>query len=63
MESAKMFTGIKTVITKGNGTGENPFLKVTQYWTLGGKLIGEREEVCGECNLELTPDQFPGEIR
>jgi len=41
---AKVIPVIRTRATKGNETKENPLRWVTQYWSLGGELLAEKEE-------------------
>lgn len=43
MESAKIVQMIKTMSTRGNGTENDPYREVVQYWTLDGVLIAEED--------------------
>ena len=62
VESAKVIAIVETKSKKGDGTGESPYRTITRYWTLDGKLISEKEEVGGEYKIELTPNQFSGQL-
>lgn len=41
----KLVQVIMTEAARGEGTKEDPCRPVTQYWTIDGELIGERDEV------------------
>lgn len=41
MEGATLEVVIKTIFRKGDGTKNNPYREVVQYWTLDGKLLCE----------------------
>lgn len=43
MESATLEVVIKTISRKGDGTENNPYREVVQYWTLDGELLCEVE--------------------
>lgn len=43
-EKACVISVIKTLARRGNNTNESPLRYVTQYWTLAGELLAEKEE-------------------
>lgn len=43
-EKACIIPVIKTVARRGSDTKENPLRYVTQYWSLDGELLAEKEE-------------------
>lgn len=45
MENATLEVVIKTTSMKGDGTENNPYRRVVQYWTLEGKLLHEETDV------------------
>lgn len=40
-KAARLIEVIRTIALKGNGTFENPYREVAQYWTKEGRLIAE----------------------
>lgn len=42
---AKVIPVIRTMAHRGSGTKESPLRWVTQYWSLGGELLAEKEDV------------------
>lgn len=44
MDSAKVISVIKTSSRVGDGTKDNPYRTVFQYWTLNGELICKCEK-------------------
>lgn len=43
METAEIIYAIKTTSTRGDGTSASPSRVITQYWTLGGELLFEKD--------------------
>lgn len=43
-KSAKEIKVIETISTRGSGYSGNPIRLVTQYWSLDGKLLAERDD-------------------
>lgn len=43
MEMANIEVVIKTIFRKGNGTENDPYREVVQYWTLDGELLCEKD--------------------
>lgn len=41
MAEARVIQAIETSDVRGNGTMEDPFRRVMQYWTLSGELLAE----------------------
>ena len=41
MENARLVPIIQTVVRKGDGTENDPYREVVQYWTLDGELLCE----------------------
>ena len=48
MEYAKVIKVIVTKSTRGNGTSENPYRTVAQYWDLNGKFLFEKDTTIPE---------------
>lgn len=42
MESAKLVSVIQVIARKGDGTENDPYREVVQYWTLDGELLCEK---------------------
>lgn len=42
--SAKLVTAIEIVTQTGRGIADDPVRTVTQYWSLKGRLLAERDE-------------------
>ncbi len=42
MERAKLVPVIQVILRKGNGTENDPYREVVQYWTLDGELLCEK---------------------
>lgn len=42
-EKANVMQVIRTVARRGSGTKESPLRYVTQYWSLDGELLAEKE--------------------
>lgn len=47
-ESARVIKVIETKSTRGVGTSANPVRLVTQYWSLDGELLAEKDEFMRE---------------
>ena len=47
-ESAEVILVIETKCTRGAGTSANPVRLVTQYWSLDGKLLAEKDSFIPE---------------
>ena len=45
METAKIIPVIKTTNTRGDGTRVNPSRVVTQYWSVDGQLLFEKDPI------------------
>lgn len=43
-ESARVIKVIETKSTRGAGTSANPVRSVTQYWSLNGELLAEKDK-------------------
>lgn len=43
VRSAQIKTVIEVVAKRGNGTKEDPFREVTEYWSLEGELLAVRD--------------------
>lgn len=56
MESAKIIHVIKTTNTRGDGTSVNPSRVVTQYWSVDGQLLFEKDPITLE-QSSLNPDR------
>jgi len=41
MEGARIIQVIETISNRGNGTENNPYREVIQYWDFEGKLLAE----------------------
>lgn len=44
MEHAELISVIKTISTKGDGTENDPYRRVVQYWTVDGELLCEEND-------------------
>lgn len=53
VDSAKVIQVIETKAAKGNGTLEQPSRIVTQYWSLGGELLAEKDSIRDERPVDV----------
>lgn len=55
METAKVIPVIKTTSTRGDGTSANPSRVITQYWSLAGEMLFEKDPINSE---DITLEDF-----
>ena len=48
VDSAKVIQVIETKAAKGDGTLEQPSRMITQYWSLDGELLAEKDSIKDE---------------
>lgn len=58
MENAKVIQVIQTIFEKGNGTEDNPYRNVIQYWDFEGNLIATKDSVIKP--TEITKRYYNG---
>lgn len=61
MDNAKVVQVIKTIMKKGNGTEDNPYHNVIQYWDFEGNLIATKDLVINP--TEITKRYYNGKER